>query len=227
MSGDGNTICGDTNECAIGIADCDYNAKCINHVGSYSCQCNPGFEGDGRVCQNAVTCANITCNENAECVESNGLASCRCVSGFTGNGQICQPKVGHSCHIANNCSPYGICQINLATEEYQCLCLPGFEGDGYRCTPNQEKTTEIQITGDQNITTATEENIPPTTEVNSNSFEYETTETLIQTTTDRVPKNCNSTSCWCPDAFVIDEETQYCVRIGEHATQHPKSKSVH
>ena len=37
-------------ECAQSLHDCDTNATCINSVGSYSCQCNAGFQGDGRSC---------------------------------------------------------------------------------------------------------------------------------------------------------------------------------
>ncbi|KAL3266111.1 hypothetical protein HHI36_010297 [Cryptolaemus montrouzieri] len=216
---DGSTICGDTNECAIGIADCNYNAQCINLIGSYKCQCNPGFVGDGHTCENAPTCTNVNCNENAKCVEANGVAGCRCEDGFTGDGQVCQPRVGHSCHIANNCSPYGICQIDPATEEYHCFCMPGFEGDGYRCTQRIviPSSTEEQLTttsrssdnGEYNST----ESISPT----SSEPSYTTpTEAGIQTTTDRVPKSCNNVSCWCPSGFVLDQLTQYCIRIEDY-----------
>lgn len=136
-------MCQDMNECQTGLHDCDYNAQCINEIGSYSCRCNPGYEGDGRFCENAQTCQNVQCPENAECVE-NGIAICQCIAGFTGNGQICTPIVSKSCHTANNCSPYGFCTINPQNNLYSCVCLPGYVGDGYNCQRELiETTTEI------------------------------------------------------------------------------------
>ena len=29
---------------------CDENAKCTNSPGSYKCECDPGFTGDGFIC---------------------------------------------------------------------------------------------------------------------------------------------------------------------------------
>ncbi|XP_064111047.1 uncharacterized protein LOC135218573 isoform X15 [Macrobrachium nipponense] len=41
----------DIDECAQGKAECSPQATCRNSVGSYSCSCNPPFEGDGRTCE--------------------------------------------------------------------------------------------------------------------------------------------------------------------------------
>nr|XP_023027888.1 nidogen-2-like [Leptinotarsa decemlineata] len=147
---DGNqTLCSDINECQTGQHECDYNAQCINVVGSYICQCNPGFEGNGHLCDNAKSCQNVTCNENSECVESNGIARCKCMVGFTGNGQYCEPLIEQSCHLGNNCSPFGYCEINRETNNYYCSCLPGYAGDGYTCY--QLETTTIEITTQENF----------------------------------------------------------------------------
>lgn len=42
--------CLDTDECATGTHNCSADAMCINTEGSYNCTCNPGYNGDGRVC---------------------------------------------------------------------------------------------------------------------------------------------------------------------------------
>jgi len=42
--------CVDINECQDRIDRCDPNAMCVNEVGTYSCQCKPGFEGNGYYC---------------------------------------------------------------------------------------------------------------------------------------------------------------------------------
>lgn len=53
--------CVDINECQDRIDRCDTNAICENEVGTYSCQCKPGFEGNGYYCA-AVTVAPNTGN---------------------------------------------------------------------------------------------------------------------------------------------------------------------
>ncbi|KAK5643749.1 hypothetical protein RI129_007594 [Pyrocoelia pectoralis] len=131
----GEAVCVDVNECQKGLNDCDYNAQCFNQIGSYTCTCNPGFEGNGFYCENAQNCRNVRCPENAECVD-NGVAYCQCLAGFTGNGQVCVPIINRSCHIANNCSPYGHCTIDQLTNTYYCECSSGYIGDGYYCEPN-------------------------------------------------------------------------------------------
>lgn len=42
--------CVDIDECQDRIDRCDQNALCVNEVGTYSCQCKPGFEGNGFYC---------------------------------------------------------------------------------------------------------------------------------------------------------------------------------
>ena len=40
----------DFNECNANAFTCHDNAHCVNDVGSYGCQCNPGYTGDGKNC---------------------------------------------------------------------------------------------------------------------------------------------------------------------------------
>ena len=41
----------DINECKNGTHDCDQdNGTCLNTPGSYTCQCKPGYAGNGRHC---------------------------------------------------------------------------------------------------------------------------------------------------------------------------------
>lgn len=41
----------DIDECSQGSHMCDANSKCTNILGSFKCNCNPGFSGDGTKCE--------------------------------------------------------------------------------------------------------------------------------------------------------------------------------
>ena len=40
----------DVNECDLNTHDCDEHATCNNTIGSYECECNTGYSGDGNEC---------------------------------------------------------------------------------------------------------------------------------------------------------------------------------
>ena len=40
----------DINECTSGTDNCDARADCINTVGSFICTCQPGYAGNGVIC---------------------------------------------------------------------------------------------------------------------------------------------------------------------------------
>jgi nidogen (entactin) len=40
----------DVDECLPELNVCDVNARCYNVPGSFQCQCNSGYRGDGRTC---------------------------------------------------------------------------------------------------------------------------------------------------------------------------------
>ncbi len=46
--------CEDIDECAESLSDCSENATCVNELGSSSCQCHPGWVGDGQSCEPKV-----------------------------------------------------------------------------------------------------------------------------------------------------------------------------
>ena len=61
----------DYDECVAQL--CDSNADCTNTVGSYSCQCRSGYNGDGNTCTGRYILQIIIrkCNR-LFCVLSNG-----------------------------------------------------------------------------------------------------------------------------------------------------------
>jgi len=40
----------DINECSTNNGGCSINAKCTNTIGSFGCECNSGYSGDGFNC---------------------------------------------------------------------------------------------------------------------------------------------------------------------------------
>ena len=38
-------------ECSLVAHGCGENAKCVNDIGSYNCDCKAGFFGDGEICE--------------------------------------------------------------------------------------------------------------------------------------------------------------------------------
>ena len=49
--------CFNVDECADEIAQCQPNSDCIDTVGSYVCNCIPGYKLNGDVCENIDECA--------------------------------------------------------------------------------------------------------------------------------------------------------------------------
>ena len=45
----------DTDECTIGLDDCDPNAVCTNIAGTWTCVCNTGYSGSGQMCTGNLT----------------------------------------------------------------------------------------------------------------------------------------------------------------------------
>uniref|UniRef100_A0A915PT69 EGF-like domain-containing protein n=1 Tax=Setaria digitata TaxID=48799 RepID=A0A915PT69_9BILA len=80
------TGCTDINECSQGDV-CHENAYCKNIMGSYSCHCQPGYEGDGFKCVDINECLNNPCHPQADCINYPGFYVCNCPSGWAGDGK--------------------------------------------------------------------------------------------------------------------------------------------
>ena len=104
----------DIDEC--NTSPCHYNASCTDNDGSFVCQCNNGFSGDGLNCTSKASfftlglllcsailfccllfldideCSNNPCHYNASCTDNEGSFHCKCNVGFSGDGQNCISK---------------------------------------------------------------------------------------------------------------------------------------
>ncbi|NPD22211.1 hypothetical protein D7Y27_19240 [Corallococcus sp. AB004] len=117
--------CVDVNECAAGTDNCNENATCTNTVGSFTCACNAGYEGNGVTCADVNECAAGTdnCDDNATCTNTGGSFTCACNAGYEGNGVTCADV--NEC-ATGPCLNGGTCIDGVGS--YTCECAPTYEG---------------------------------------------------------------------------------------------------
>lgn len=136
----------DINECMEeGYVQCHDNAVCRNTRGSYTCDCLPGYNGDGiEQCDDVNDCAEseggawhtvVAVNGgcvNGDCENLPGNARiCHCHEGYRGCGDPFCEKDCDEC-LKTPCHSSGICTIDEPT--YTCECGDGWYGDGVSCS---------------------------------------------------------------------------------------------
>ncbi|KAL0128221.1 hypothetical protein PUN28_003463 [Cardiocondyla obscurior] len=100
---------------------CNSNTKCVNVIGSYTCECLPGYyRMDKFNCAELDECATgqHLCHEHATCVNTNGSYYCICKDGYTGDGFTCKPVCNQTCQNGGEC---------VAPE--RCSCRRGYIGN--------------------------------------------------------------------------------------------------
>ena len=74
--------CENIDECQI-ESSCDANSQCTDSIGDFSCSCNEGYTGDGKVlCEDVNECETFNCGPNTECLNNPGSFECLCLDGF-------------------------------------------------------------------------------------------------------------------------------------------------
>ncbi|XP_032977801.1 signal peptide, CUB and EGF-like domain-containing protein 2 isoform X6 [Rhinolophus ferrumequinum] len=114
----------DVDECARGLDDCHTNALCQNTVPSYKCSCKPGYQGEGRQCEDIDECENeLNGGCVHDCLNIPGNYRCTCFDGFM------LAHDGHNCLDVDEClENNGGCQhtcVNVMGS-YECRCKEGF-----------------------------------------------------------------------------------------------------
>lgn len=82
---EGQSQCIDVDECAEGIDGCTY--QCRNTIGSYECDCPPGYEvahDDHRQCVDIDECQLSVCPDHTPCINLPGTYICGCPPGYAG-----------------------------------------------------------------------------------------------------------------------------------------------
>ncbi|XP_004369690.1 signal peptide, CUB and EGF-like domain-containing protein 2 isoform X3 [Trichechus manatus latirostris] len=114
----------DVDECAQGLDDCHANALCQNTPTSYKCICKPGYQGEGRQCEDIDECENeLSGGCVHDCLNIPGNYRCTCFDGFM------LAHDGHNCLDVDEClENNGGCQhicVNVMGS-YECRCKEGF-----------------------------------------------------------------------------------------------------
>ncbi|CAB4060701.1 MEGF8 [Lepeophtheirus salmonis] len=118
--------CPDVDECALNLHNCHENATCSNYPGSFQCNCNRGFIGDG------INECLRTCYEDCvhgKCVNL-GYENFKCECDLGWSGVDC--SLDCNCHNHSTCyEDIGICDkcMNNTTGKHCHLCKEGSFGN--------------------------------------------------------------------------------------------------
>ena len=141
--GDGRvcTMSTPVDECAEGTDTCDVNARCIDTPTSYSCECNPGYSGDGFTCEDNACSGVADCDDGIACTvdtcESGGACGHELRNDLCPTGSLCSPTAGcvvsGICSSSTDCVDTDPCTVNERCITATATCARDFldsDGDG-------------------------------------------------------------------------------------------------
>merc|ERR1712003_97549 len=137
-------------ECEAETHDCHADATCTNNSGSYECECNAGFTGDGKDCKDIDECkaTENPCTEanKTKCNNSAGTYECSCDDGCEQKDDAKECTDIDECKETENpCKEANKTKCNNSAGTYECACDDGYEqkDDAKECTDIDEcKATE-------------------------------------------------------------------------------------
>lgn len=116
--------CPDVDECRLERHDCHDNATCVNTYEAYLCECNHGFEGDGK------EFCNRTCYHTCEFGLCSGAPDYECICDLGWTAVSCNISCG--CNNHSTCvNGVGLCDEcqEWSTGTYCEMCLTGSYGN--------------------------------------------------------------------------------------------------
>ncbi|PNJ28856.1 LOW QUALITY PROTEIN: ADGRE2 isoform 2 [Pongo abelii] len=130
-------MCQDVDECQQNPRLCKSYGTCVNTLGSYTCQCLPGFKlkpEDPKLCTdvNECTSGQNPCHSSTHCLNNMSSYQCRCRPGWQPipgspngpNNTICE-DVDECSSGQHQCDSSTVC-FNIVGS-YSCRCRPGWK----------------------------------------------------------------------------------------------------
>ncbi|XP_011808790.1 PREDICTED: CD97 antigen [Colobus angolensis palliatus] len=127
----------DVDECQQNPRLCKSYGTCVNTLGSYTCQCLPGFKfkpEDPKLCTdvNECTSGQNPCHSSTHCLNNVGSYQCRCRPGWQPipgspngpNNTVCE-DVDECSSSLHQCDSSTVCFNTVGS--YTCRCRPGWE----------------------------------------------------------------------------------------------------
>uniref|UniRef100_A0A2K6MQQ5 Adhesion G protein-coupled receptor E2 n=1 Tax=Rhinopithecus bieti TaxID=61621 RepID=A0A2K6MQQ5_RHIBE len=129
--------CQDVDECQQNPRLCKSYGTCVNTLGSYTCQCLPGFKfkpEDPKLCTDVNECTSRQnpCHSSTHCLNNVGSYQCRCRPGWQPipgspngpNNTVCE-EVDECSSGLHQCDSSTVCFNTVGS--YTCRCRPGWE----------------------------------------------------------------------------------------------------
>ncbi|XP_065182429.1 sushi, von Willebrand factor type A, EGF and pentraxin domain-containing protein 1-like [Sycon ciliatum] len=124
--------CLNLDECSTDGHDCHVNALCTDNKGSYTCECNTTFTGNGTYCEQIDECTTGVddCHAKAHCTNTDVSYTCQCYTGYQGSGVQCY-NIDECDSGKHDCDSNSTCVDTAGS--FECLCNLGFTGNGTAC----------------------------------------------------------------------------------------------